>query len=172
LGIAFILRWPAGGVLGGRRCDGLLSNVDFVPTLCELIDVEPPANQQGLSFAAACRGQTQGTISPRSVAFSNWVDGLTFSARTDRYRLIRNAQPVDSYGRPCRPNELYDLALDPLELTEVSGEPVYAEALAMMGEHLDGWLREMNDPSMQHVIEGPTESDRVARYRALYEGSR
>jgi len=34
---ALLMRWPAGGIAGGRVCDNLLSNVDLTPTLASAI---------------------------------------------------------------------------------------------------------------------------------------
>ena len=169
VGVAFIMRWPEGGVAGGRRCPWMLSNVDFVPTLFELLDLEPPENLQGSSFARACREYVEGVPSTREVAFGNWVDGLNFSARTDRYKLIRNLVPVDSTGRECPEYELYDLAIDPLEITDVAREPAYEEAFEQMKEHLDGWLTEMDDPVVHGPIEGEEHEEMIANYRSRYE---
>jgi N-sulfoglucosamine sulfohydrolase len=33
LGVALIMRWPAGGLAGGRRSRAMVSHVDLVPTL-------------------------------------------------------------------------------------------------------------------------------------------
>jgi arylsulfatase A-like enzyme len=172
LGIAFIMRWPGGGIQGGRRNDWLLGNVDFLPTLYELIGLRSPEGLQGVSFAQGCTRETAGEPSPRQVAFGNWVDGLNFSARTDRYKLIRNLVPVDSTGRECEPYELYDLALDPLELTDVTREPAYAEAFAEMKAHLDAHLATVDDPVVHHAIQGEHHNDMIADYRAKYEASR
>ena len=35
--VALIMRWPGGGIQGGEVCNHLLSNVDLLPTLIELI---------------------------------------------------------------------------------------------------------------------------------------
>jgi len=172
LGIAFILRWPAAGVRGGRINNWLLGNVDFLPTLCELIGLDIPEDVQGVSFAAGCLRDVSGEPSPRKVAFGNWVDGLNFSARTERFKLIRNVVPVDSTGRACEPYELYDLQIDPLELIDVASEPAYAEALDEMKARLDQHLVGQNDPVACHEINGENLKAMVADYRRKYEASR
>ncbi len=172
LGIAFILRWPAGGVQGGRVNDWLLGNVDFLPTLYELIGLARPHDLEGISFAAGCRCDTSGSPSPRAVAFGSWVDGLNFSARTDRFKLIRNLVPLDSTGRHCEPVELYDLQRDPLELTNVANEPAYAADCAAMTAHLDRHLAAVRDPVATETIEGTDHHAMLADYRARYEASR
>jgi N-sulfoglucosamine sulfohydrolase len=42
--------------------------------------------------------------------------------------------------------ELYDLERDPYQLTNVAGEPGYAEPRRRMGEELDRWMMETADP--------------------------
>ncbi len=169
LGVAFILRWPAGGVAGGRACGWQLCNVDFVPTLFELIGLPAPTDVQGVSFARACREAVGRAPSPRPVAFANWVDGLNFSARTDRFKLIRNLVPVDSTGRACDPHELYDLERDPLELVNVAAEPCYAGDFEAMRNHLDGWLRDLGDPQTDGPVEGADHGAMLTDYRRRYE---
>ncbi len=169
LGIAFILRWPAGCVCGGRRCDWLLGNVDFLPTLLELTGLEVPENLQGVSFAEACRRDVSDCPSPRNTVYGNWVDGLNFAVRTDRYKLIRNLVLVDSTGRVCPEYELYDLELDPLELTDVAEEPVYAEVLRDLRCRMDSWLKEMDDPVVDGPVAGDTHQEMIDEYRRRYE---
>lgn len=106
------------------------------------------------------------------VVFSNWIDGLNFSARTSRYKLIRNLVPVDSTGRECPPYELYDLELDPLELTNVADEPAYAEAYNTMRGYLDGWLAQMDDPTVHGELTADEHEKMIAEYRRRYEESR
>jgi arylsulfatase A-like enzyme len=172
LGVAFIMRWPDGGVSGGRECDWLLSNVDFLPTLYDLFEVESPDGLEGESFALACRGDSGGIQPSRDVVFSNWIDGLNFSVRTHRYKLIRNLVPVDSTGRECQPYELYDLDRDPLELTNVADEPAYAEPYNMMRGHLDRWLVQMDDPTVHGELTVDEHDKMIAEYRRRYEQSR
>lgn len=168
LGIAFIMRWPGGGVEGGRECDWLLGNVDFLPTLFDLIGINAPEDLEGRSFADACRGREEAEPS-RQIVFSNWVDGLNFSARTERYKLIRNLVPLDSTGRECPRHELYDLDLDPLELTNVAAEPAYGEVRARLKKQLDQWLTDMNDPTARAELTITDHESMIAEYRARYE---
>ena len=52
IAVALLMRWPGGGITGGRVCDWLLSNVDFVPTLLDLAGVPIAQTVEGRSFAA------------------------------------------------------------------------------------------------------------------------
>jgi len=171
LGIAFVMRWPAGGISGGRRCGWLLNNIDFLPTLFELIGLEALAAFQGVSFSQACRQDVSSLPSPRAAAFGNHVGGLMFSVRTTKYKLIRTLVSVNSTQTARLPYELYDLDLDPLEVTNVVREPIYADVLREMVGHLDGWLREIDDPCVHGPIKGDTHEDMIVDYRRRYEQS-
>ncbi len=63
IAIAMIMRYPAGGLIRGRTCDLLLSNVDYLPSVLELVGIGVPEHVQGRSFA----GDFAGTI-PRRCA--------------------------------------------------------------------------------------------------------
>ncbi len=54
-------------------------------------------------------------------------------------------RPVSSFLRRPR-EELYDLGKDPNELTNVAGDPAYAEILADLRRRLRAWRQETNDP--------------------------
>lgn len=44
--VPMILRWPAGGMTGGRRCDEFVHFTDWLPTLLAAAGTEPPADLQ------------------------------------------------------------------------------------------------------------------------------
>lgn len=45
-----------GGARGGARSDELVSHVDVLPTLCEILEVEPPPGLSGVSLRGAIEG--------------------------------------------------------------------------------------------------------------------
>ncbi len=127
LHIPLIVRGP--GVKAGR-CDALVQNVDVMPTLLEVLGAPPPAESDGVSFAALLRGAPP--PHPRELAWSEWQD-LILGARTVERRFVFNplgAHPkkppyfkVDAdpgYFVDCA--ELYDLVRDPLETRNVWDE--------------------------------------------------
>jgi arylsulfatase A-like enzyme len=56
------------------------------------------------------------------------------------------------------PDELYDLRKDPEGLTNVAGDPAYAEALARLRRDLETWQRSTGDPRLA------ADDDRWDRY--------
>lgn len=175
IGVSLIVRGP-GGFGGGKVIDGLVSQIDLYPTICELIGIERPAWLQGRSLLPLVRGEAQEV---NEAVFA----GVTFhaavepkrAARTQRYKYIRN---YDQRRRPVLPNcddsiskevllangwrersipeeELYDLAFDPGETGNVAGEAAYSSVLAEMRERLDRWMRETNDPLLSGEVPVP-----------------
>ncbi|MEQ1502703.1 MAG: sulfatase-like hydrolase/transferase, partial [Myxococcota bacterium] len=104
----------------GSTSDALVSLVDVFPTVAELLGVEPPAELDGVSFAAQLADPT--TPGPAFVAAS-WSpdEGYDRAIRGERYKLITR-----SNGEA----ELYDLAADPLETVNLLSAPLDLDAAA------------------------------------------
>src|SRR6266849_3914765 len=56
IGVSLIMRGP-GGFTGGQVYDALISHIDIFPTLCDLLQIDPPAWLQGSSFMPLLRGE-------------------------------------------------------------------------------------------------------------------
>lgn len=173
--VAFIMRWPAGDIRGGRICDALLSNVDFLPTLAELTGLPVRHALDGVSFAAALGGAAT-TTPPRDTVFSLFVNEELYAARTERYKLIRFFQEgfeFDADGKRIlrRPVRLYDLAADPLELHDLAADPAHADALADMNTRLWKWLEAADDPVLRGPVPTPYYRKAMADFSS-YRGER
>ncbi len=185
LEIPLIVRWPNGGIQGGRDCDWLLSNVDFLPTLLELLGVPVPGNVQGVSFAAAFGPSGAAESGPRRKifammqAFHQYPDMRC--VRTTRHKLVRSFTPDRAYTtpvdleRPSRPwkrpvVELFDLERDPLEVDNVAQRPEYAEVYRDLSNRLWGWLEAVDDPILKGPVPSPYYHEAIAEYRAAGRG--
>lgn len=157
--IAFILRWPGGGVVGGRTCDRLLSNIDFLPTLGEIAGIPVPGNVEGVSFAASL-GEDGNEAGPyRDIVFALNYHGRNFGARTERHSIVRSFDATCFSKDKLRENsvvpyvEFFDLENDPEEKTNVAGDPAYAEPFEDMKRRLMDWLESVNDPVLNEAQE-------------------
>lgn len=167
LEIAWMLRWP-GHVRPGRS-ERLVSNVDFLPTLHELFGWAPDPAFQGRSFADAC-GDFEGAP-PRDAVFAAVYYGDLRVIRTRTHKLIRNLDKLREYVVPVdledaghyvlqrekgmrkvEPVECYNLAVDPLEQTNLFGRPEHADTVARLRRELLAWMRSCDDPALA----GPT----------------
>jgi len=105
-----IVRWP-GHVPTGSTSAAPVSGLDWLPTLARLCGVSVPADRaiDGQDISAALRGETTPAI-PREFywALPN-LTGREFAWREGDWKLI-----LDTKQEPV---ELFDLARDPLELT-------------------------------------------------------
>lgn len=176
LEVALIVRVP--GAAAGRT-DRLVSHVDLVPTLLDLLGRPIPDGVQGVSFADALHGA--GGARPREAVFGekNWHDPQQYdpsrTIRTDRYRLIstwadmpQTPLPGDIASSPSaaalpeaerdrvRPRvELYDLQADPAEQRNLAEEPAFARVLAAHLEELHDWQERTGDPLRHGPIRAP-----------------
>jgi arylsulfatase A-like enzyme len=187
LEVAFLLRWPAAGWTGGVRLGELLINIDVLPTLLELLQLEPGGGEpiSGRSFLPLLQDRPD-DLERREVIFGE----LTYhdyydprrSARTERHKLILSfsssalfMDPSQSWVRRCvpvgtpngnigshPPVQLYDLATDPLELTNVADHPDYAEVRTQLLNALREWMESTGDPLLEGAVTSPQHRDATA----------
>ena len=139
--IPFIAHWP-GRIEGGRTESGFFSTVDFTATIGALCGV-PVDGGAGLDQSAML---AHGQPGPRDAIFAEFYGqgseaerGLMAikSVRTDRWKY--NVYLNDR-------SELYDLAADPHELTNLIDNPEHADTRSQLGDRIVGWLRDTDDP--------------------------
>ncbi|MDX1631173.1 MAG: sulfatase [Thermoanaerobaculia bacterium] len=121
-----VIRVP--GVEGGRRVDGVVQNLDLVPTVLELLGVRGRGEElEGRSLVDAIHGEGLAPDERYTFAWQAWQR----SVRDGRYKLVR--------GIGGGPPRLFDLTSDPLELKDVSEE--HREILRRLGRRLVQWRR-------------------------------
>ena len=175
IGVYLMMRGP-GGFEGGRVVDGLVSQLDIYPTLCELLGIEPPGWLEGNSLMPLVRGEVDDN---RLMLFA----GVTYHAayepqraiRTKRYKYIRRysrrTSPVlpnidDSPSKeawmaagghlePVLQEALYDLAHDPDEEENLVGDRAHATVLEMLRGQLAGWMERTGDPLLYGPVPAP-----------------
>jgi arylsulfatase A-like enzyme len=113
--VPFFIRWPAGGVVGGRDVAGLAAHLDVLPTLMELCNLRrhggPPLD--GTSLAAALRGQND-QLPDRTL--------FVHSQRIEHPEKWRNTSVMTNRWRLINGRELYDLPSDPGQERDLAGE--------------------------------------------------
>jgi N-sulfoglucosamine sulfohydrolase len=189
IGVALILRWPAGGLTGGKTIAELVSNVDVLPTLLAAAGLPDPGNLHGRSLLPFLRGEAD---EPRDAVFAektyhSYYDPMR-AIRTTRHKFIRNFEscflveaPGDiQLGRIYRTEleryvsathpavELYDLDTDPLETRNLAGQPEVAAVESDLDARLWRWMEETGDP----LLHGPIPSPAYRRALAAWDRSR
>ncbi|GAC1513258.1 MAG: sulfatase [Chloroflexota bacterium] len=177
LEIALLMRWPRGGLTGGRVDGDMISIVDLVPTILDTIDLPVPPGVQGLSFAPRLRDKE---YRPRDAIYAektyhSYYDPMR-AIRTDRFKYIRNFEaaflvevPGDvqagaifrthaaAYsGGQHPPVELYDLNADRWERHNLAGQSAYAVEERRLDERLWTWMTETGDPLLHGAIQSPS----------------
>jgi arylsulfatase A-like enzyme len=121
-------------------CDAFVSHaIDLATTFGEAAGAFVPETFQGTSLLPLLAGkESNGRQDILSMYHGNQF-GL-YSARMvrdRRYKYVWNASAED---------ELYDLALDPGELHNLSADGAYHEELERLRHRLVTWMEEIDDP--------------------------
>jgi len=119
----------------GATCDEIVELVDLVPTLCELLDLTPPQNLEGTSFAPLLSDPGQPW---KKAAFTTCAIAghLGRSVRTKRWRYA----DWESKKTGAHEFELYDLDADPWEQHNLAHDPKYRNRRTILANLLQrGW---------------------------------
>ncbi|MFX0059875.1 MAG: sulfatase [Candidatus Heimdallarchaeota archaeon] len=152
---------------GGKVIDTLLSNIDLLPTLLELVGGEIPEDIEGKSFLPILRGEKKEIRNEIFIekTYHELYDPIR-GIRTERYKYIRNfiksntlyqmPSPIlmapsgkymkDKYNKPRADEELYDLKTDPNEQINLIKMPEYEGIADNLRKRLDLWLKNTKDP--------------------------
>ncbi|MFN8637305.1 MAG: sulfatase-like hydrolase/transferase [Chloroflexota bacterium] len=159
--VPLLLSWP-GHVPSGTIRDELVSLVDVMPTMLQLLGIEVPAAVQG----QAMPGAVPDAPPARRAVFSEYGAGGPAVTLADvaqvpaeqragvGWPLLRQRE-AHGHGKMVRTarwkyvtdvtgeiDELYDLEADPWELENLAGRPDHAPVIAEMQRHLLEWLLE------------------------------
>lgn len=181
---ALILRYP-GVADGGETYDELLSNVDVLPTILDIVGVDPPDNLDGRSFLSLLTDSGEYEERDHIFAEMTWHDvyNPVRMIRTERFKYIRNfwhlpkvylsadvfaseagREVREKYAVPTRPyEELYDLQEAPQEDENIVFEPRFQDRRTDLSQQLFEWMDETDDP----LLDGPVlpgDYDAVAKW--------
>jgi N-sulfoglucosamine sulfohydrolase len=175
IGVMLIMRGP-GGFTGGRVNDAMVSHVDLFPTICDLLEIDPPGWLQGKSMMPLIRGKAEQI---NDAVFAEVTYHAAYepqrAVRTRRWKYIRR---FDDRQSPVLPNcddglskdvwlehgwqdrapaseQLYDLIFDPNEARNLAGELSMAGIFEEMRGRLDQWMRATDDPLLHGRVPAP-----------------
>ena len=134
LRVPFIARWPARIKPGSVNKLNAMS-MDMFPTALEAAELKLPTNIDGISFLPALLGREHKPI-PRDYYFVRREGGPQYGGKTIEalqhgdWKLIQDS--------PLAPLELYNLADDPFETTDLAAQkkPVVAELHALLRKQI------------------------------------
>lgn len=186
LGVLLILRGPRElGLDGGRVIDAMVSHLDVLPTLNDLL---------GLGYEGSVEGTSWRPLLDRSIgpADSAGLHDALFAGvsyhgqeeveraiRTSRYKYIRRYGPPFKrhssdgsvsaqllvrlgWGEPPAPEEqLFDLAFDTGEANNLADRPGHESLVAELRDRLEAWMQRTSDPALHGSV--PRATDLAAR---------
>jgi choline-sulfatase len=115
------------GVPEGERIDAPVSLVDLIPTIADVVDRPHDEAWSGESLVPLLQGES----GEERVAFSEYH---AHGARNGMFMLRRGDYKYVYY--PDNPPQLFDLASDPHELTNLAGTEKYADLQSDLHETL------------------------------------
>ncbi|MCX8239679.1 MAG: sulfatase [Akkermansiaceae bacterium] len=135
LKMPLIVRWP-GKIKPGSRCEAMVQNIDYAPTLLEAAGAETDWKVHGISLMPLL---TNGGVTPeawRKTLYYRYIDGghgvAKHSAiRTNTHKLLHFDQPRNTAEEGSL-WELFDLKKDPQEMTNLAGDASQSAKLESM----------------------------------------
>ncbi len=171
-----IIRWPGGGLAGGRTVDAMVHFTDWFPTLLAALGLEVPRSLalDGANVLPVLRGEPGKVETRRFWQWNRYTPLVTSNAamRDGDWKLVRPViqetfrVPDIQYlqtsmydyeyflqngilaGEPARtvpgphPAELYNLAADPLEQTNLAGQE--PDRARRMLRELETWFEQVD----------------------------
>lgn len=174
--VALMIRVPPGiGASGPRRETGLVSHVDVVPTLLDLVGIPVPDDVQGVSVAPTLRS---GFPASRREVFLEKTYHADYdpirAVRTHSHKYIRNFEPRplldlppdleasptrrgmgDAHLAPRPPEEIYDLEADPGESVNLVDDARVETVLVDLRERLESFLCSTDDALLRGPVPVP-----------------
>ncbi|MHA1488205.1 MAG: sulfatase family protein [Promethearchaeota archaeon] len=151
----------------------MISNIDLLPTILDLIGAKIPKNIEGKSFLPILKDNNQDF---RSEIFSEKTYHRIYdpirAIRTNNYKYIKNFEKLDTlyqipddimrepsgqymkeiYNKPRSEEELYDLDNDPNETNNLINNPDYIDIATELKKRLFKWMKRTNDPILKGKI--------------------
>ena len=157
----------------GTVYEHLVSNIDLMPTLLDLIGAKLPEKIEGRSFLPLLKGESKTfrreiyseksfheVYDPiRSIRTERFKFIINFEKNNDRYQIAADMHQ-DAVGKyflniveKSRPEEeLYDLKSDPDEQTNLIDDLNYKETAKELKDKLLDWMRRTDDPLLKGKI--------------------
>ncbi|TWT72481.1 arylsulfatase [Crateriforma conspicua] len=134
--VPFFIRWPGGGLTGGKDVQPITAHVDVLPTLIDLCDLTSPS---GVKFDGT---SLTGLLSdPSSV--KDWPDRIlvTDSQRVKDPIKWRKSSVMTTQWRLINGKELYDISSDPGQTTDVATR--YPDVVSRLTDFYERWWAEL-----------------------------
>ncbi len=135
--VPLFMRWPAGGIGGGKDVSRLTAHIDLLPTLIELCGLETPedADMDGRSFLPLLLDPEAPWPERTLFVHNQRVDFpekyKDFQVLTQRWRLVKRDR-----------EELYDIRIDPGQRNDVSAE--HPDVVKALHQEYEEWWADIS----------------------------
>jgi len=176
--IALLMDGP-GPAFERENINSIISGVDIVPTLLDVLDVPASNRVEGVSFDPYLRGGT--STPPRDAAFAQFTEHMKRDnesrcvitednqliwyfdqGRTIDYPIAVHPQDfadhverMSTTGQPRPFAQVYDVESDPFELDDLHADPEYEEKISELSRRLLRWMVSVDDPLLEGRIRLP-----------------
>ena len=133
--VPFFIRWPGGGIGGGRDIDALSAHIDLMPTLIDLCNLKTPENldYDGQSLVPLLNGKINEwpdrTIITHNQRVEFPVKDKEYQVMTERWRLVKREK-----------DELYDIIADPGQHNDIADK--HPDVVSDLYEQYKRWWNE------------------------------
>jgi N-sulfoglucosamine sulfohydrolase len=169
-----LISWPNSEIIKkGITKDQMISNVDLLPTILDLIEADIPKDIEGKSFKEILKdtNQSHRTEIYTEKTYHEIYDPIR-AVRTENYKYIKNFESLntlyqipldirrdpsgvymkDFINHPRAEEELYDLQRDPNEMNNLINNSGYQDIKIKMKHKLFEWMKKTNDPILNGKI--------------------
>ena len=134
--VPFFIRWPGGGLTGGKDIDNLVAHYDVLPTFVDLLslDFTPVKPLDGISLKPLLYGKTE-----------KWPNRILYmdTQRTQNLVKYRKYSVMDEDWRLVNGTELYNVTKDLGQTSNVIDQ--YPEVAARLAEGYERWWQSFMD---------------------------
>jgi arylsulfatase A-like enzyme len=147
--VSLFLRWPAGGLAGGRDIATLTAHIDLLPTLVEICRLpEHGSNVDGRSLCPLLFGSKAAWLD-RTIVVDNQrreflVKWKETAVMTQRWRLVNPT----AYGDPSV-LELYDIEKDPDQRADIAVH--HPEVVRSLAAQYESWWKRASADGDRYV---------------------
>ncbi len=126
------------GIPTGQKRDGFCYLLDIYPTICDRLNIKPPANAEGVSLAPMLADPNAKARETIFYAYRNLMRGIC----DGRYKLIEYA--VENQ----RHTQLFDLQADPWEMKNMVEDPAFKSHRDRLAGLLQSARKTYDDPAI------------------------
>lgn len=133
------IRWPDGGLTGGRDVDGVARSVDILPTLLDLCAVAPPDGWRGdgLSLEPYLRGAKSAVPARHAVIQYGHLNDGHWGQTAKDYAAVMWGE-----WRLVHGHELYNIQRDPGQTQDIAESN--GDLVKRLQEHYEAWWSDVD----------------------------